>query len=191
LSITGVLMLMPLVDTTLQSTVTAEQRTKLRSLIALTRTVAGINNAGRPTLRKSSIRNKYNPGPKSSRTFNDILLDATATILVRNQEVIALAASGGSIIAMEGRTEETTAGKSSPASQETYVSAAESDFDGGGDSSNLAFRMSHIAKIINPRKEDNYNFPAGSHFMALRGGKSHLKLIQDENKAWEWFLNIS
>src|SRR5882762_6189816 len=105
-------MLMPLVNTTQQ---TSEQRTKLRSLINLTRTVSGINNAGHPTLKKSSIRNKCDPRPKSSKAFNNTLLNATATIFVRDQEVIAMAASGGSIITVEGRTEEITDGEPSPA----------------------------------------------------------------------------
>jgi hypothetical protein len=109
-----------------------------------------------------------------------MLLNAAATILVRDQEVIA----------MEGQMEETTTGEPLPASQEQHVSAAESDFDGGGDSSDLPFRISRIATITNPRREDDYNFSVGSHFMVLDSGKSHLRLIQDENKAWEWFLDI-
>ena len=102
---------------------------------------------------------------------------------MRDQEVIAVVASGGSIIAMEGRMGETAAGESSPASQEQYVSAVESDFDGDddGDSSNLAFRISRIAAIMNPRREDEYKFPSS---------KSHYRLYQDNKKACQWFLKI-
>ena len=64
------------------------------------------------------------------------------------------------------------------------VSATESD---GDDSGNSLFR---IATVMNPRMEDNYKFPAGGHFMVLSSGKSHLRVIHDENKAWDWFLNI-
>lgn len=176
-------MLMPLVNTTQQ---TSEQRTKLRSLINLTRTVSGINNAGHPTLKKSSMRNKCDPRSKSSEASNNILVNATATIFVRDQEVIGMAASGGSIIAVEGRTEEITDGKPWPASQEIRVSAAESDFDGGGDDGNSGFRISRIATVMNPMTA----FPADRQFMLLDSGKSHLRAISDENKAWELFLNI-
>jgi hypothetical protein len=187
LSITSVLTLLPLVNTTQQ---TSEQRKKLRSLINLTRTVSGINNAGHPTLKHSSIKNKCDPKPKSSKGFSNILLNATATIFVRYQEVIALVASGGGIIAVEGRTEEITDGEPSLASQEMRAPAAESDFDGGGDDGNSGFRISRIATVVNPMVEDNYTFPADSQFMVLDSGKSHLRAISDENKAWELFLNI-
>jgi len=110
-----------------------------------------------------------------------MLLNAAATILVRDQEVIALVASGGSVIAMEGQMEETTTGEPLPASQEQHVSAAESDFDGGGDSSDLPFRISRIAAIMNPRREDEYKFPSS---------KSHYRLYQDNKKACQWFLKI-
>jgi hypothetical protein len=101
-----------------------------------------------------------------------------------------MAASGGSIIAVEGWTEEITGGEPSPASQEMRISAAESDFDGGGDDGNSGFRISHIATVMNPMTENNYTFPADTQFMVLDSGKSHLRGFSDGNKAWEFFLNI-
>ena len=101
-----------------------------------------------------------------------------------------MVASSGSVIAMEGQPMKTTAAGEPLPGQEQHVSAAESDFDGSGNSSNLPFWISCIAEIMNPRKEDDYNFPVGSHFKVLDGGKSHLKVIHDENKAWKWFLDI-
>jgi hypothetical protein len=112
-------------------------------------------------------------------------LNATATILVRDQEVIALGVSSGGIVAMEGRMEEATAGEPSPVSPDQRVSAAASDA-----SKPLAFRKSTITAIINPRIEDNYNFPGGAHCMVVDSGKSHFRIHKDDNKAWRFFLKI-
>jgi hypothetical protein len=154
--------------------------------------VSGINNDGHPTLRKSSVRNKTDSSLESSRTFNERILFATAALLVRHNEVIALAASGGNIIAMEGRMEETTVRETLFASREQHVSAVEFDLDGDddGDSGNFASRISRIAGIVNPRREDEYNFPGDSRCMVLDSGKSHYRLYQDDKKSWEWFLKI-
>jgi hypothetical protein len=142
-------------------------------------------------LKESSKRNETNSSLKSSRTFTELLLSATAAIFVQDQEVIAMASSGGSIIAMEGRMEETTAGEPSLANQE-HVSAVGFDFDGDddGDSGNLAFRISRIATMMNPRKEDKHKFPSGSHCLVLDSGKSHYRLYGDDKKAWARFLKI-
>src|ERR1700734_2291399 len=109
---------MPLVDTTYQSSPTTEHlRKKLRSIIKLTRMVSGINYAGHPTLRKCSIRNETGSRLKSHKTVNEVLLHATASIFMRDHEVVAVAASYGRLIAVEGWTEETTAGEPLPASE--------------------------------------------------------------------------
>jgi hypothetical protein len=180
------LMLMLLVNTKQQSSPKTQRlRRRLRSLVNLTRTVSGINNAGHPNLRTSSIRNKTRSSLNSFKAVDEMLLNATATILVRDREVIAMVASGGNVIAIEGRMEEITAGES----LQEHISADKSDFHQGGDSSDLPSQISRIATILNA-KEDDYNVPVGSYCMVLDSGKSHLKLIHDENKAWEWFLDI-
>jgi hypothetical protein len=107
-------------------------------------------------------------------------LNATATILVRDQEVITLGVSSAGIVAMEGRMEKATGEPS-----EQHVSAAASD-----DSKTFAFRKSTITAIVNPRTDDNYNIPGGAHCMVVDSGKSHFRLHEDDNKAWQFFLKI-
>ena len=178
-------MLMSLVDTTQQSSPTTEDiRTKLRSLINATRTVSGINNSGRPTLNKCATRNQTDHRLQPPKSFDHKLLNATATILVRDQEVITLGVSSAGIVAMEGRMEKAT-GEPSPVSPEQHVSAAASD-----DSKTFAFRKSTITAIVNPRTEDNYSIPGGAHCMVVDSGKSHFRLHKDDNKAWQFFLKI-
>jgi hypothetical protein len=144
--------------------------------------VSGINYTGHLTLRKCSIRNETGSRLKSHKTVNEVLLHATASIFVRDHEVVAVAASYGRLIAVEGWTEETTAGEPLPASEEQHASD-----NSDGDSGDLASRISRIAVVINPRKEDK--FLGGSHCMLLNGGKSHFRLLNDK-KAWAWFLRI-
>jgi hypothetical protein len=178
-------MLMPLVDTTQQGSPTTEGiRTTLRTLINVTRAVSSINNSGRPTLNKSATQNRTEHSLQLSTSPDDMLLNATAAILVRDQEVIALGVSSGGIVAVEGRMEEAT-GEPSPVSPEQHVSAAASD-----DSKTFAFRKSTITAIVNPRTEDNYSFPDGACCMVVGSGKSHFRIHKDDNKAWRFFLKI-
>lgn len=180
-------MLMPLGCTTQPSLPTTEHhnlRTKFRSIIEVTRTVTTINH-GHATVRKSSGRNKTDEDNlSSSRSLDEIMLSATANILLRHPaEVLAVTASGDSLFAVHGQMGETTAGEQSPATQEQFVSASAAALisDGFG---NLTSWIASIA-AVNP-KEHNHEF----HSMVLDKGQSHYKLIQDDDQAWASFLGI-
>ena len=94
---------------------------------------------------------------------------------MREEELFALAFSGGSIIAMEVHMDGTTTEEPSLAS---------------GDGGNSASGILRIVAVVNPRTEHEYRFPCDSHRMALDSGKSHYRLYGDEKRAWEWFLKI-
>ena len=153
--------------------------------------VATINH-GHVTLRKSSVKNKtVKDNLSSSRPLNEILLSATANILVCPlAEVIVVTASGDSLFAVQGQMGETITGEPSPATQEQFVfaSAVALISDGLGD---LTSRIASIAAIVNPKKEHNHKFPADIHSMVLNNGQSHYKLVPDVNQAWAFFLGIS
>jgi len=152
--------------------------------------VATINH-GHATLRKCSGRNKtVEYDLSSSRTLEEILLSATANVLVRHPaEVIVVTASGGNLFAVQGQMGETTAGEPSPTTQEQLIpaSAAALISDGLGD---LTSRIAKIAAVINPKKEHNHDFPDDTHSMVLGDGQSHYTLVQDDNQAWASFLGI-
>ena len=186
-------MLMPLGGTTQPSLPTTEHhdiRQKFRSIIEVTRTVTAINH-GHATVRKGSGRNKTDEDNLSSfRPFNEILLSATANVLLRHPaEVLAVTASGNSLFAVQGQMGETTAGEQSPATQEQFVSASAAALisDGLGD---LPSRIASIAAIVNPKKEHNHEFPDDTHSIVLDKGQSHYKLVQDNDQAWASFLAI-
>jgi hypothetical protein len=142
-------------------------------------------------VRKSSARNNTDEAHlPSSRPLNEILLSATASILVRHPaEVIAVTASGDSLFAVQGQTGETTAGEPPPATQEQFASASAAALisDGLGD---LTSRIARSSAIINPKKEHKHKFPDDTHSMVLDNGQSHYKLVQDDDQAWASFLGI-
>jgi hypothetical protein len=138
-------------------------------------------------VRNSSPRNNtVEDNLLFSRPLDEILLSATANILVRHlAEVLAVTASGDSLFAVQGQMGD-TAGEPSPATQEQFVAAALIS-DGLGD---LTSRIASIAAIVNPKKEHNHEFPDDTHSMVLDNGRSHYKLIQDDDQAWASFLGI-
>ncbi|KIM81780.1 hypothetical protein PILCRDRAFT_489866 [Piloderma croceum F 1598] len=97
------------------------------------------------------------------------LLDAIATILVRDVEVVAIAASGPNIVAI----------------QDAIQQLPGSDADDNQNYSNVK-----IAGIGNPRKEDTYEFPDGRNFMMVKEGRSHLARSPAETDAWKHYLKI-
>jgi len=163
--------------------------TKFRSIIEVTQKVTTINH-GHATVRKSSGRNIVEDNLSSSRPLNEILLSATANILVRHlAEVLVVTASGDSLFAVQGQMGETITGEPSPATQEQFVfaSAVALISDGLGD---LTSWIASFAAIVNPKKEHNHEFPHDTHSMVLDHGQSHYKLIQDDDQAWASFLGI-
>jgi hypothetical protein len=147
---------------------TVDRPTKFRSLVGLARKVSTINH-GRPTLRKPSARNQTDT---LTRQPQNELLDAIATILVRNVEVVAIAASGPNIVAI----------------QDAVQQLPGSDADDNRNHSNV--RIPKIAAIVNPRKEDTYEFPDGSNFMVVKEGRSHLERSIAEVDTWKHYLEI-
>jgi hypothetical protein len=156
-------------------------RQKFRSLISLTQIVSAINNDGHPTLRSTSD-NKTNVA--LDRQIRDDILDAIANILVRNKEVVAVAFSGSTIVAMQGQEEQevgvTTGGESDSANakqldarQSDSAADNEPDFE-RHDYSDIV--VSGISAIVNPQPEDanHYDFPEGCQCMLIPEGKSHL-----------------
>jgi hypothetical protein len=166
-------------------------RQKFRSLISLTQIVSAINNDGHPTLRSAS---DYNTNIALDRQIRDDILDAIADILIRNEEVVAVAFSGSTIVAMQGQEEQevgvTTGGESDSANAKQWDaeqldaeqldarqsdSAADNELDfGRHDYSDIV--VSGISAIVNPQPEDanHYDFPEGCQCMLIPEGKSHL-----------------
>jgi hypothetical protein len=103
----------------------------------------------------------------STRKNLDGLLHATADILVRNTEIISVAASGPNIVVMQGQLEDTM-GERDSVNEEQPADPA----------------------IMNPRHEDQYEFPNGCQCTLVSGGKSHLpKEELSGDKLCEHFLN--
>jgi len=71
-----------------------ELHKRSRSLISLIELTSAINRGGHPTLPSSDPRDY-------TRYVHEDLLDATASILVRNEEVVAVAVSGRHVVAMQ------------------------------------------------------------------------------------------
>jgi hypothetical protein len=147
---------------------TVDRPTKFRSLVGLARKVSTINH-GHPTLRKPSARNQTNT---LARQPQNERLDAIATILVRDAEVVAIAASGPNIVAIQD------------AIQQLPASAA----DDNRNHSNV--QIPNIPAIVNPRKGDIYEFPDGSNFMMVKEGRSHLARSLAEADTWKRYLEI-
>jgi hypothetical protein len=139
---------MPLADTMPQRPPgTVDRRTKFRSLVALARKVSTIHY-GHSTVRKPSARNQTNTLVRQPQ--ND-LLDAIATILVRDVEVVAIAASGPNIVAIQDA----------------------------------------IQQLPGSGADDNRNYsPAGSNFMLVKEGRSHLPRSVADADAWQHYLEI-
>jgi hypothetical protein len=86
---------------------------QFRTLISLTQIVSAINNDGHPMLR-SPYDNKTNI-TLDGQVLADVV-DAVANILVRNEEVVAVAFSGATLVAMHGQEMEVaTSGESDSA----------------------------------------------------------------------------
>jgi hypothetical protein len=98
------------------------------------------------------------------------VLDVVANTLVRSHEVIAVAASGSSIIAMEGHTEPDSATDNGRIPEEDDYSD---------------IRISSISAVVNPdiKDEDKYVFPNGGGCMVISGGNSYIpRRSLQENK---------
>jgi len=143
---------------------TVNRRAQFRSLIGLARTVTTITY-GHTTLHKPSARNQTST---LTRQPQNGLLDAIATILVRDVEAVAIAASGLNIVAIQ--------------------EVLGSDPDDNRNYSNV--RIPKIAAIVNPRKEDKYEFPDGGSFVMVKEGRSHLVRSPAEADAWKHYLEI-
>jgi hypothetical protein len=147
---------------------TVNRRAQFRSLIGLARTATTITY-GHTTLHKPSARNQTST---LTRQPQNGLLDAIATILVRDVEVVAIAASGPNIVAIQDAIQEVPG----------------SDADGNRNYSNV--RIPKIAAILNQRKEDRYEFPDGGSFVMVKEGRSHLIRSPAEADAWKHYLEI-
>jgi hypothetical protein len=121
-------------------------------------------------LRKPSARNTTNT---LTRQPQNELLDAIAAILVRDQEVIAIAASGPNIIAI----------------QDAVQQHPGSDLDDNQSYSNV--QIPKIAAIVNPRREDTYEFPDGSSYIVVKEGRSHFTTSYAGADVWKHYLGIA
>jgi len=138
----GINVLIPPADTMPQHPPeTVDRHKQFRSLLGLAQTVTTITY-GHTTLRKPSARNQT-----STLTWQpqNELLDAIATILMRDDKIIAIAASGPNIVAIQ-------------------------EVPGSGTDENSNVQIPNISAIVNPRKEDKYEFPDGSSFMMVNKG---------------------
>jgi len=159
---------------------------KFRSLTSVVELVSAINNGGHPTLRSTDI-----DFPRSDPGLDNALY-ASADILVRNEEVAAVAVSGSGIVAMQTQSEDSgmTEAMDNPdsADEEKPDDAGhdETDFE-EFDYSNIA----GISAIVNPQSEDKdtYEFPDGCQCILVPKGKSHLPTTQlSPDKLCRYFL---
>jgi hypothetical protein len=106
----------------------------------------------------------------STRRSLEDVLDAFSNIFVRYQEVIAIAASGSNIIAMEGwmAMDEPDSANEAHLGSETDDEriAEEDDFNDG--------KISSISANVIPDARDKYVFPDGCPCIVISGGKSYL-----------------
>jgi hypothetical protein len=128
-----------------------------------------MNNGGHPTLRSPDTF------PKNDTSIDNPLI-VCADILVRNEEVSAVAVSGSTIVAMQDTSEDTRATDGpDPANEgepddpdydETYFK----EFDYS--------KIAAISAIVNPQPEDKevygYEFPDDCQCILVPKGKSHL-----------------
>ena len=100
------------------------------------------------------------------------MLDVIATILMQDVEVVAIAASGPNIVAI----------------QDSIQQLPGSDTDDNRNHSNV--QMPEIAATVNPRTEDTYKFPNGSNFIMVKEGRYHLARSLADADAWKHYLEI-
>jgi hypothetical protein len=120
----------------------------------------------------------------------DDLLDATANILVRDIEIIAVGVSGCSIGAMQGQKTGTTGGESDAADEEPGEKEPDAEDEGELDDEEpdsaangetdpeqadySDILIPRIAAIVNPDEGDDYDFPENCQCILVSGGESYL-----------------
>jgi len=175
----------------------AEFHAKFRSLLSLTELISAINNGGHPKLAWSDERDY------TKHDTLDNVLDAIAHILVRYEEVIAVAASSSGVVAVQHQevTEDTEEpdSKASKDAEDAEGTEGTDDkentenlHDAANDPDSGPVHIRRIATIVNPQVEDAklYHFPTASQVILIHGGKSYLPIeFLDVDSLCEHFLN--
>ena len=124
---------------------------------------------------------------------------AIATLLVRNHEIVAVAASGTGLLAVQQPIETAMSDPDSADNEQPHFASNEQldsadkerpdaslDFDETLDYHNVA--IARVAAVVNPRSDgDCYTFPDGRCCMLVNKGKSHLKLELMGDDVWAHF----
>jgi hypothetical protein len=153
---------------------------EFRSLLKLTQLVTAINHSGHPTLRKPHQKRKYPLTP-----LDDVLF-AVATLLVRNDEIVAVGSSGTGVFAVQQPTVETSRSEPDPPDTEQR-DAWRPPLDDDLDVHNMT--IGHIAAVLNPRRDDEakYSFPDGCSCILVSKGKSLIEGSVEGVDMWEHF----
>jgi hypothetical protein len=140
---------------------------RFRSVLKLTQLITAINNNDHPTLHLPRTQKVYPTTP------SDEVIFALATLLVRNHEIIAVAASGAGVVAMQ-QSMETAA--SEPDSASNKEPATHLPFDEYLNFSNTPLNTR--------RDDDHFNFPDGCCCMLVSKGKSLLRTKLKGDEVW-------
>jgi hypothetical protein len=137
---------------------------RFRTLLKLTELVTAINNSGHPTLR-------YFRTAAHKTNVADNLLLAISTILVRNNEVVAVGISGSNVVAMQEQ----------PVESQPVALPFDEDLECGD------MGVEGVAAVVKPRKEDSYVFPDDRCCIFVSEGKSLLPEPQYQGNMWDHF----
>ena len=154
---------------------------RFRSLLKLTQLIAAINNHDHPTLHLPRTQKVYPTIP------SDEVLFALSTLLVRNHEIVAVAASGAGVVAVQEPMETPTSEPDSASNkQPAEQPAAHLPFDEHLNVRNTV--PDSFTAVINPRRDDrHFKFPAGRCCMMVDKGKSLLRSKLKGDKVWARF----
>ena len=164
---------------------------KFRTILKLTELVTALNNNDHPTLRLP-----YKQKPKHTPDANEDLVFAIATILVHNNEVVAVGVSGPHVIAVEQQGETTSSQPDSSDDQPDSVDGQPDiaddrqrdsvaiPFDEDFDYSSI--HADRITAVANPRDRETYEFLGNCSCVLVRNGKPLLEQ-QWTDDVWQHF----
>lgn len=158
---------------------------KFRTLLKLTELVAAINNNNNhPTLHPHCT-----PTPPRPPGPIDEVLFAISTILVRDNEVVAVGVSGPNLVAMQQQEETASSEPDSSYDQPDFandrqLSSTPLLFDEDLDYPGV--RTDTVTAVLNPREEGIYTFPSGRCCILVSGGKPLMEQ-QWKDDGWQRF----
>ena len=146
---------------------------RFRSVLKLTQLITAINNNDHPTLHLPRTQKVYPTTP------SDEVIFALATLLVRNHEIVAVAASGAGVVAVQ-QSMETAMSEPDPATNKEPAVRLPVDKH-----LNFYNTTDHFTAGSNTRRDDHhFNFPNGRCCMLFSKGKSLLTTKLKGDDVW-------